>query len=81
MQRNTGYWAGIEPRGLNRDQAASYVGVGTSKFDEMVADGRMPGPKEIDRRKVWDRRGLDAAFENLPSPDAVNPWDKKRAAA
>lgn len=71
----------LEPRGLNREQAARYVGVGTSKFDEMVADGRMPGPKEIDRRKVWDRRGLDAAFDNLPSPDAVNPWDRKRGAA
>lgn len=71
----------IEPRGLNREQAAGYVGVGTSKFDEMVADGRMPGPKEIDRRKVWDRRGLDAAFDNLPSSDAENPWDRKRGAA
>lgn len=71
----------LEPRGLSREQAAGYVGVGVSKFDEMVADGRMPGPKEIDRRKVWDRRGLDAAFDNLPSSDAVNPWDKKRVPA
>jgi hypothetical protein len=71
----------LEPRGLSREQAAGYVGVGVSKFDEMVADGRMPGPKEIDRRKVWDRRGLDAAFDNLPSSDAENPWDKKRVPA
>ena len=71
----------LEPRGLSREQASAYVGVGTSKFDEMVADGRMPGPKEIDRRRIWDRRALDAAFDNLPSPDAVNPWDRKRVTA
>lgn len=71
----------LEPRGLNREQAAGYVGVGTSKFDEMVADGRMPAPKEIDRRKVWDRRGLDLAFDSLPSSDADNPWDRKRVMA
>jgi predicted DNA-binding transcriptional regulator AlpA len=67
------------PRGLNREQAAIYVGVGVTKFDEMVADGRMPQPKEIDRRRVWDRNELDAHFDNLghsggQSPEA-NPFD------
>jgi excisionase family DNA binding protein len=38
------------PRGLSRDEAARYIGVGTTKFDEMVADGRMPRPKRIDGR-------------------------------
>ena len=28
------------PRGLSRDEAARYVGVGATKFDEMVADSR-----------------------------------------
>lgn len=35
-------------RGLNREEAAIYVGVGTTKFDEMVNDGRMPKPKRVD---------------------------------
>jgi hypothetical protein len=44
----------------------------------LVKDGRMPLPKVIGRRKVWDRRKLDLAFEALPEdgiPDA-NPWNE-----
>jgi hypothetical protein len=42
----------------------------------MVKDGRMPPPKKINARKVWDRQKLDQAFEALPDDgDAVNPWD------
>src|SRR4051812_3274623 len=43
------------PRGLSRDEAARYIGVGATKFDEMVKDGRMPKPKRLDGRTVWDR--------------------------
>jgi hypothetical protein len=32
------------PRGMSRDEAARYIGVGVTKFDEMVADRRMPPP-------------------------------------
>ena len=32
----------LTPRGLSRVQSAVYVGVGVTKFDEMVVDGRMP---------------------------------------
>ncbi|GBU18505.1 MULTISPECIES: hypothetical protein [Methylobacterium] len=54
------------PRGLSRIQAAEYVGISASLFDEMVNDRRMPKPPCINRRKVWDRHELDAAFEALP---------------
>ncbi|WP_082885175.1 helix-turn-helix transcriptional regulator [Bradyrhizobium stylosanthis] len=54
------------PRGRNRDAAARYVGVGTTKFDEMVADGRMPRPYRVGARAIWDRFKLDAAFTDLP---------------
>ena len=53
-------------RGLSRERAAAWVGVSPTKFDEMVKDGRMPGPKAIDGRIVWDRYRLDEAFEALP---------------
>lgn len=53
------------PRGLCRDEAARYIGVGPTKFDEMVADGRMPKPKRIDSRTVWDRVALDVHFNAL----------------
>lgn len=56
----------IPRRGLSREEAALYVGVSASKFDEMRHDGRMPKGKQIDGRKVWDVRKLDLAFEALP---------------
>jgi predicted DNA-binding transcriptional regulator AlpA len=70
----------IEPRGLSRIDAAAYLGVSPSMFDLMVKDGRMPPPKRINSRTVWDRRQLDAAFENLPGGDGENPWDSGAAA-
>lgn len=63
------------PRGMSREEAARYVGVGTTKFDEMVADRRMPKPKRIDGRVVWDRIALDVAFTDLPS-EAGNRIDE-----
>jgi predicted DNA-binding transcriptional regulator AlpA len=66
----------LAPRGLSRVQAAEYIGVGVKKFDEMVGDGRMPKPKRIDGRIVWDRIKLDVAFDALD--DAAGPkneWD------
>lgn len=69
----------IEPRGLSRAAAAAYIGVSPSLFDEMVKDGRMPGPKRINSRTVWDRRQLDNAFEALPDTTEVNPWDEVAA--
>jgi hypothetical protein len=32
----------------------------------MVKDGRMPQPKRINARTVWDKRRLDDAFDALP---------------
>lgn len=60
----------IPRRGLSREEAAMYVGIGATKFDAMVADGRMPKPKVIDARKVWDVRKLDVAFEALPDENS-----------
>lgn len=66
----------LPPRGLSREEAAAYIGVSASLFDMLVKDGRMPVPKRINARTVWDRVQLDAAFSALPSNDTrVNPWD------
>jgi predicted DNA-binding transcriptional regulator AlpA len=65
----------LAPRGLSRVQAAAYIGVSPSLFDEMVKDGRMPKPKRINGRVVWDRLQLDAAFAELPDAGEPNdPW-------
>ena len=69
----------LAPRGMSRGQSAAYIGTGTSKFDEMVKDGRMPKPKRVDGRNIWDRYGLNTAFEELPSEDDANPWDEDAA--
>jgi predicted DNA-binding transcriptional regulator AlpA len=62
--------ASLAPRGLSREQAASYVGVGATLFDRMVLDGRMPKCKPMDGRRVWDRKQLDDALEALPNAGA-----------
>ena len=64
------------PRGLSRDEAARYVGVGATKFEEMVADGRMPRPKRVDGRVIWDRLRIEAAFSDLPEDNRANPLDR-----
>jgi predicted DNA-binding transcriptional regulator AlpA len=59
----------VPRRGLSRTEAALYLGVSASKFDELVVDGRMPQPRLIDARKVWDVFELDLAFNELPRQD------------
>ena len=56
------------------------MGVSPSLFDALVKDGRMPVPKRINSRKVWDRLQLDGAFAALPDGDEpVNPWNELAA--
>ncbi len=57
-------------RGLSVIDAATYVGVSRSKFLELVSDGRMPEPLRLDRRRIWDIRELDSAFDNLRDQEA-----------
>jgi len=68
---------GAMPRGLNRVMAAQWIGVCPTKFDEMVKDGRMPKPKRVDGRKIWDLIAVNVAFDLLPGEDETNPWDAK----
>jgi predicted DNA-binding transcriptional regulator AlpA len=68
----------VPRRGLSRDEAAIYVGVSATTFDKLVADGRMPQPRRIDSRKVWDIRSLDLHFDALPiqgeASHSANSW-------
>lgn len=69
------------PRGLSRVEAAAYVGVCETTFDKLLRERRMPAPKRIGRRKVWDRLGLDAAFAALPTEGGASepPGDESDA--
>ena len=60
-------------RGLRREDAAAYVGLKLTKFDELVKDHRLPKPVRIDGCVIWDREKLDAAFDELSEPR--NDWD------
>lgn len=71
----------LPPRGLRRTEAAAYIGVSPSLFDQMISDGRMPRPKRYRGRVIWDRCALDEAFACLPEdedakPASKNPWDE-----
>jgi predicted DNA-binding transcriptional regulator AlpA len=72
------------PAALRREGAASYCGIGATKFDEMVKDGRMPKPKRVDARLIWLRAMLDAALYALPDDGEAavpNPWHRRQEEA
>ncbi len=68
------------PCGLSRVQSAAFICVGTTLFDEMVKDRRMPSPKRVNGKTIWGRLALQEAFAALPSDEDANPWDGENAA-
>jgi predicted DNA-binding transcriptional regulator AlpA len=70
-----------EKRGLNRAEAAEYVGVSPGLFDMMVNDGRMPKPLRVNARVIWDRKRLDLASawlggdDDAPEDDGWSDFD------
>lgn len=58
--------SGLVPRFLSRTEAAAYVGVSTSTFDQEVSLGWWPGARRRGAkgtRLTWDRLLLDAAAD------------------
>ena len=71
-------------RALRRADAALYAGVSPTKFDALVADGRLPKAVRVDGCLLWDIRALDAALDRLlgtgptvAADNAPNPWDAR----
>ena len=64
------------PRGLSREEAARYVGLGTTTFDRLVEEGRMPRPMRVGKRVIWDRLKLDSAFADLDEDSSENAIDR-----
>jgi hypothetical protein len=63
--------------GLGVVEAAAAIGVSASKFRALVDEGRMPLPRRIDGRTIWDVDELRAAFKALPhdgESEKVNSW-------
>lgn len=76
----------LPPFGVNREQAATLIGVRVSLFDQLVYAGEMPEPRVIGGRLVWDVEEVAQAFRALPHRSVViepvdgkqeggNPWD------
>jgi predicted DNA-binding transcriptional regulator AlpA len=69
--------------GLPEPEAAAALGIGPSKFRQMVDANRLPRPRRIDGKLVWDVEDLYAAFKQFPvdgeEPDRPDPggagWD------
>jgi hypothetical protein len=61
--------------GLGEVEAAAAIGISASKFRTLVNDKRMPSPRRIDGRNIWDVDELRAAFKTLPHADESEKAD------
>jgi len=79
-EKNSPLPQSLAPRGLSRVQAAAYVGISPTLFDQLVSDRKMPPAKRCNSRTIWDRYELDEAFSALPSNGETNnnTWDGDR---
>jgi hypothetical protein len=53
-------------RGLDENEAAIYLSLSPSFFRKLVGQGRMPRPRLVGERRIWDVEELDLAFKALP---------------
>jgi len=50
---------------MDAERAATYLGIGLTKFYELVKARELPQPIEIGGCVRWDRCELDSAFDNF----------------
>lgn len=62
-------------RGLDEQEAAVYLSVSPSFFRALVLDGKMPRPRLLGTRRIWDVDDLDAAFKSLPKEGEAGEVD------
>jgi predicted DNA-binding transcriptional regulator AlpA len=63
--------------GLGELEAVAAVGVSASKFRMLVNEGRMPRPRRIDGRTIWDVDEVREAFKAFPhegEDDGADSW-------
>jgi excisionase family DNA binding protein len=64
--------------GLSAREAADAIGVSPNTFLKMVDDGRMPRPRCIGSRNVWDVDEVYSCFKSLPhdqqNEDEADTW-------
>jgi predicted DNA-binding transcriptional regulator AlpA len=57
---------GVVPFAVGRHAAAALVGISAGFFDKLVNGGRMPQPRDLDGRVLWDSDEVRAAWRALP---------------
>lgn len=80
MKRASGeqYLSATRPairRGLSRVEAANYVGISPSKFDELRKSKRLKPPKVLDGRLIFTVESLDEFLDALPDENSANTED------
>lgn len=55
-----------EPIGLSLDEAATYVGMSGTLFQQLVDKDLMPRPRQAGRRLIWVAPELERALLRLP---------------
>lgn len=65
--------------GLPEIEAAASIGVSATKFRELVADGRMPRPRNVGGKLSYDIDELRAAYKAMPhqgddAPEVEDTW-------
>jgi hypothetical protein len=56
----------VPRRGLSRTEAAIYLGISPSKFDELRKANRIAPPKVLDGRLIFTVERLDEFLDSLP---------------
>jgi hypothetical protein len=66
----------IPRRGLSRVEAAMYIGISSSKFDELRKANRIAPPKVLDGRFIFTIERLDEFLDALPDEnhEAAEDW-------
>ena len=62
----------IVRRGLSRVEAATYLGISPSKFDELRKANRLAPPKVLDGRLIFTVERLDEFLDGLPDEHRVD---------
>jgi hypothetical protein len=65
----------IRRRGLSRKEAADYIGISPSKFDELRKANRIPPPKVLDGRLIFTVERLDEFLDALPDENQTDSDD------
>jgi len=62
-------------RGLSRLEAAAYIGISPSKFDELRKANRVAPPKVLDGRLIFTTERLDNFLDALPDENQTDNDD------